>query len=68
MRQSGDMHWTRRCPERVRRGTAGNSAKLSDADVAELRRLAREFGSSRAWLASYFGVSRVTIWRYLRAS
>lgn len=66
-RQTGDQHWTRRQPDRVRRGTQGNSAKLTDEQVAALCAYYRG-GAQQTWLAQKFGISRVTVWRYLKAA
>lgn len=58
---SGDRHWMRRSPERRMTGARNGRAKLTDAQVIEMRaraknetqtRLAREFGVSEA-LVSY---------------
>lgn len=66
-RQSGDQHWTRRRPDLVRRGTQGNGAKLGDADVEAICHYYRR-GAQQTWLARKFGVSRVTVWRHLKAA
>lgn len=58
------QHWSHRMPERVARGTAHPCAKLNAEQVAELRDLAERWRPSD--LARYYGVSRVTIWRYLK--
>lgn len=63
---SGDRHWTRTQPERVKRGTASHAAKLSEAQIDRMR---QEFknGASQTWLARKYNVSRVTVWRHLKA-
>ncbi len=64
---AGDRHWTRRTPERIKRGTDSHAAKLSAAAIDRMR---QEFegGASQTWLARKYGVSRYTIWRHLRKS
>ena len=54
-------------PHRVRRGTQGNGAKLTEDQIEEICALFSQAGSGRTWLARSFGVSRVTIWRHLKA-
>jgi len=61
----GDRHWTKRTPERIRRGVESHAAKLSGADIARLYQYA-DGGWRPCELASHFQVSRVTIWRHLR--
>lgn len=67
-RQSGDSHWTRQYPERVRRGAAGNGARLTDEQIEEIIYLHTQCGSPQTWLAQRYGVSRVTVWRHIKAS
>jgi response regulator of citrate/malate metabolism len=57
-------HWSHRHPERVARGTNHPCAKLTAEQVVEMRELAERYRASE--LARYYGVSRVTIWRYLK--
>lgn len=64
---SGDDHWTRRMPERVRRGVDGNGAKLSEDQIAQLIAHARA-GVPPTTIARALGVSRQTVWRQLRAA
>lgn len=66
-RQAGAQHWTRRLPERVRRGTAASGAKLAPNEIEEITFLFTQCGSSQSWLARKFNVSRITIWRHLKA-
>ena len=62
-------------PERVRRGARHGNAKLTDADVIEMRRLARD-GERSGALAARFGVDRSRVqaivsgraWRHLSES
>ena len=58
------QHWSHLHPEKVARGTAHPCAKLTAEQVEEMRELAERWGPSS--LARYYGVSRVTIWRYLK--
>ena len=67
-RQSGDQHWTRQRPERVRRGAAAAGAKLTDAQIEEIIYLHTQCGSPQTWLAQHYGVSRMTVWRHIRDS
>lgn len=39
LRPSGDRHWLRRNPERIRRGEDNNKAKLTEADVRAIRQM-----------------------------
>lgn len=64
-RQSGDQHYSHRCPERVRRGVDANGAKLTPEDIARLYAYA-DGGWLPHELASHFAVSRQTIWRHIR--
>jgi hypothetical protein len=61
---AGDDHWTRRTPDRVRRGPDSHAAILTHADRADIRAVvAARPDVNRSWLARKYGVSRVTIWR-----
>lgn len=64
---SGDNHWTRRMPERIVRGTASPFAKLSQAQIEELRERWLEYRPTKARLARRYGVTYKTIHRHLRA-
>ena len=64
---SGDRHWTRRNPDRIRRGTASHAAKLSQAQI-EAAQVLHENGYTKTEIARILGVARVTIWRHLRNS
>ncbi len=57
----GDAHWARQHPEWVRAGEQHGNAKLTDARVAEMRRLAAA-GWSQTALAQRFGISQATAW------
>lgn len=65
---SGDKHWTRRMPERVRRGATHPSAKLTPQQIEEVCALFAQFNVARTEIARHFGVSRITIWRHLKAA
>lgn len=65
-RPSGDAHWTKRTPDHIRSGTAAPGAKLDMTDIAEIC-TAFDGGASQTWLAKKYGVSRLTIWRHLKA-
>jgi hypothetical protein len=60
-RQRGDEHWTRRQPEKVRKGEEAAQAKMTEADVAELRLQAAR-GVPYRKLAAQYGVSPRTAW------
>lgn len=63
---AGDLHWTRRNPELIRRGAESHAAKLSVADIEDLCARFRAGCHNRSWLARKFGVSRITVWRHLK--
>lgn len=63
---SGDDHWTRRTPERVLRGTDSHAAKLTDYEICELC-AAFDQGAKKSELARQYEVSRITIWRHIKA-
>ena len=63
---SGSRHWTRRKPELIRRGAESHAAKLGPDDIALLYQFA-DAGWQPSQLASHFGVSRITVWRHLKA-
>lgn len=65
IRQSGDQHYSRRTPEKVRRGTESHAAKLSAAQITAIR-AAFECGATKTALARQYGVSRITIWRHVK--
>jgi transcriptional regulator of acetoin/glycerol metabolism len=67
-RQSGDDHWTRRTPDRVARGSSAPGAKLTPEQIAAL---CQEFAANhgaQTRMARKYGVSRVTVWRHLKAA
>jgi predicted DNA-binding protein (UPF0251 family) len=59
----GDQHYARRTPERVRRGSAANGAKLNDDERAAIRQMADVPGANQTRIGRVFGVSRQTVWR-----
>lgn len=65
-RQSGDQHYSKRTPEKVRRGPDAPGAKLSQAQIAEMC-AERAAGAEPAVLAEKYGISRITVWRQCKA-
>jgi DNA invertase Pin-like site-specific DNA recombinase len=65
-RQSGDQHYSKRTPHKVKRGVDAPGAKLSEFEIAEIR-AAFDSGATKTDLARAYGVSRITIWRHLKA-
>jgi transcriptional regulator of acetoin/glycerol metabolism len=65
---SGDDHWTRRTPDRLKRGYESHAAKLCAADIEALCAEFRVRQPARTWLAHKYGVSRATVWRHLKAA
>lgn len=63
---SGDRHWTRRAPERLKRGADSHAAKLSEYDIDTICTIYSTYCTNKSWLARRFGVSRITIWRHLK--
>lgn len=61
-------HWTKLRPDRIRRGTAASGAKLSSDQIEEIVYLHTQCGSPQTWLARQYGVSRITVWRHIKAS
>lgn len=64
---SGDAHWTRRTPEKIKRGTAAQGAKLRDDDIDLICAFWCSGMRNKSAIARRFGVTRVTVWRHLRA-
>jgi hypothetical protein len=63
-RQAGDQHWRRRMPERIARGERSPAAKLTNAQVQEIRARYAVDAAQRpkqSVLARQYGVSRATI-------
>lgn len=71
--QHGDRNWTRAHPERVRRGEACGHAKLTEADVREIRRRF-DAGESLTAIAAIFCVTKQNVgfigrrrtWRHVK--
>jgi hypothetical protein len=61
----GDEHWTRVEPQKVVRGSRVGTSKLTEEQVAEIRRRLAEDGRRgvSARLAEEFGVTRQLIWQ-----
>jgi len=64
-RPRGERHGSILHPERLARGERHGSAKLTAADVLEIRRLARK-GVTKAVLARQFGVGQTTVGKIIR--
>lgn len=62
-RQRGDKHWKRRTPERIQRGEDCPAAKLTNAQVSEIRQVWEDSNPKpkQAHLARKYRVSRATI-------
>lgn len=67
-RPAGDLHWTRATPERMRRGADSHAAKLSSDQIRALCAEYRTNRPAQTWLGRKYGVSRVTVWRHLKAA
>lgn len=67
MRQKGDFHWSRRQPDRVRRGTDSHASVLSPRDIDAICEDWTRNHPRKTWLARKHGVNRVTIYRHLKA-
>ena len=57
----GDKHWSRKCPYRVSRGEAAGLHKLTEKQVAEVRKLYSSTKYTQQNLADKFGVRQSTI-------
>ena len=64
--QCGDDHWSRRMPERVKRGSKHNQAKLTEADVRRIREEGKQ-GQTLAEIASKYGVHLSSIHLILKS-
>lgn len=62
----GARHWTKRMPERLRRGSAHPAAKLTESAVRAIRQLYADKMAPMEWLAVCYGVHRETISRIVR--
>lgn len=65
---SGDLHWTRAQPERIKRGPDHHAAKLSAEQIEGMIAYYAKVRPSQAWVARMLGVSRQTVWRHLKAA
>ncbi len=65
---SGARHWTKRKPELIRRGADSHAAVLSRADSEALCAFYVAYRPRKTWLARKYGVSRITVWRHLKAA
>lgn len=65
-RQKGDQHYSKRTPEKVKRGPDAPGAKLSADDRAAIRQMACVPGANHTRIGRMFGVSRQTVWRVSR--
>lgn len=63
---SGAEHYSKRTPEKVRRGVDAPGAKLS---AAQIEKLCADYdsGANKSELARIYGVSRITVWRHIKA-
>jgi len=64
-RPRGEQHWSVRHPERRVRGERQGSAKLTEAQVLEIRALARQ-GLTQQSIALRFGVRREAVGKIIR--
>jgi hypothetical protein len=63
--QRGEQHWTKRAPDRVRRGEAVAHAKLTWAEVAEIRAAVAR-GDVQRHVAARYSVSPMIVSRIVR--
>lgn len=63
---SGDRHFSRTHPELLARGKKNGSAKLTDADVLEIRERYIPYRCSCPMLAAEFNVSKSAIFRIVK--
>jgi hypothetical protein len=61
--QRGDQHYSKRTPQKVRRGVDAPGAKLSAVDRATIRHMCDAPFANHTRIGRLFGVSRQTIWR-----
>lgn len=66
-RQTGDDHYSRRTPEKIRRGPDAPGAKLRADDIEAMCAEWVRGSMDKAWLGRKYGVSRITVWRHLKA-
>lgn len=60
----GDQHYSHRTPEKVKRGADAPGAKLSAAQIEEIKWWCAEPDANKTHIAAAYGVSRITIWRH----
>lgn len=65
-RQTGDDHYSRRTPEKVKRGPGAPGAKLRTDDIDLICAFWRNGMRDKTEIGRRFGVSRITVWRHLR--
>lgn len=63
---SGDAHYTRRDPAKIRRGVDAPGAKLTPEDIAQIAAW-HALGRRTGWIAKQLKVSRMTVWRQRKA-
>lgn len=63
---SGAQHYSKRTPEKVKRGPDAPGAKLRAEDIAALC-ADYDNGANKSELARMYGVSRITVWRHIKA-
>jgi hypothetical protein len=64
-RQAGANHYSKRTPEKVRRGPDAPGAKLSETQIADMC-AERAAGVAQTILAEKYQVSRYTVWRHTK--
>lgn len=64
---SGADHWTRRTPEKIARGPDASGAKLRDDDIDLICAFWRNGMRNKSDIGRRFGVTRITVWRHLKA-
>lgn len=60
---SGDSHWSKSKPEKVRRGESHGFAKITDAQVEQIKSIGKSM--KQRGLAAMFGCSQAQIWNIL---
>ncbi|MCA1668904.1 MAG: HNH endonuclease [Thermomicrobia bacterium] len=61
--QTGDNHYLRKDPSRIRRGEQSTTPKLTEAEVIEIRRRYAAGGVNQTELGREFGVTSMNIWQ-----
>jgi hypothetical protein len=62
--RAGENHWMRRYPERIPRGSRRGHAKISEADVLQIRKLSET--TPQHEIAILFGIAQSTVSRLLK--